>query len=264
MAKPPARMEGPMVLPRAFSLLRLLADQPQGMNLSAISTDLDVPKSSLSSTLKALTDQGYLSRKGTLYFLGSAAYSLASTILAGRTIRQIARPYLKRTMEQTGETVLLAELDPDQQFASYIDSVESDKSIRFSVPIAARRSLYCSAAGRIFLAYMSDRQRENYYDAAKMEKLTDNTATDRVSLEKIMSEIRETGVSITMGAYSADASGFAAPVFNSDGDIVAAVTIGVPLSRAEREKQKYIDAARKAGSDISNILGYSGGGKNRT
>ena len=116
-----------MVLPRAFSLLRLLAEEPQGMNLSGMAAYLDVPKSSLSSTLKALTDQGYLSRKGTLYFLGSEAYGLASTILAGRTIRQIARPYIEQTMENTGETVLLAQLDVDGKFASYIDTVESDK-----------------------------------------------------------------------------------------------------------------------------------------
>ena len=97
-----------MVLPRAFALLRLLAGNPSGMNLSSVSAELDVPKSSLSSTLKALTDQGYLNRSGTLYSLGSEAFSLASVIVAGRSLRQVARPYLERTMEQTGETVLLS------------------------------------------------------------------------------------------------------------------------------------------------------------
>ena len=261
MTKTATRVEGPMVLPRAFSLLRLLAEEPQGMNLSDMAAHLDMPKSSLSSTLKALTDQGYLARKGTLYFLGSEAYGLASTILAGRTIRQISRPYLEQTMEATGETVLLSQLDADQKFASYIDTVESNKSIRFSVPLAARRALYCSAAGRVFLSFMTDRQRANYYDSVVLERLTDATQTDRVELEQVVSEIRATGISITMGTYSADAAGFAAPIFNSDGDVIAALTIGVPVTRAERGSQKYIDAAIKAGADISKTLGYSGGGK---
>lgn len=261
MTKATTRMEGPMVLPRAFSLLRLLAEEPQGMNLSDMAADLDMPKSSLSSTLKALTDQGFLARKGTLYFLGSEAYGLASTILAGRTIRQIARPYLEQTMESTGETVLLSQLDPDRKFASYIDTVESDKSIRFSVPLAARRALYCSAGGRIFLAFMTDRQRAGYYDSVSMERRTENTETDRVEVEQVVAKIRETGISITMGTYSADAAGFAAPIFNSDGEVTAALTIGVPVSRAERDSQKYTEAAIKAAADISKILGYSGGGK---
>lgn len=260
MTKPTTRMEGPMVLPRAFSLLRLLAERQQGMNLSDLAANLDMPKSSLSSTLKALTDQEFLTRKGTLYFLGSEAYGLASTILAGRTIRQIARPYLEQTMESTGETVLLAQLDGDQRNASYIDSIESDKSIRFSVPIAARRPLYCSAAGRVFLAHMSDRARATYFDNVTMERQTDTTEVDRVELEKILTNIRKGDVSITMGSYSADAAGFAVPIYNSDGQIAAALTIGVPVSRAERDKQKYIDAALKAGADISKILGYRAGG----
>ncbi|WP_294221537.1 IclR family transcriptional regulator [uncultured Shimia sp.] len=254
-------MEGPMVLPRAFSLLRLLAEVPHGMNLSDMAARLDMPKSSLSSTLKALTDQGFLARKGALYFLGSEAYALASTILAGRTIRQIARPYLEQTMEETGETVLLSQLDPDQKFASYIDTVESDKSIRFSVPLAARRALYCSSAGRVFLAFMTDRQRASYYDSVSLERMTDKTETDRVELEQVVAEIRQTGVAITMGTYSADAAGFGAPIFNSDGAVTAALTIGVPVSRAERDKQKYIDAAIKTAANISKTLGYSGGGK---
>lgn len=260
MSKPTSRSEGPMVLPRAFALLRLLADAPQGLNLSAMSTSLEVPKSSLSSTLKALTDQGFLSRRGTLYFLGGEAYALASTILAGRTIRQIARPYLEQTMELTGETVLLAQLDVDEKYITYIDSVESDKSIRFSVPIAARRGIYCSAAGRIFLAHMADRQREAYYRDTQLEKMTDATPTDRLELEKIVEDIRKQGVSITMGVYSADAAGFATPIYNSDGNLVASITIGVPVSRAAREPEKYIEAARKAGADISKVLGYSEGG----
>lgn len=261
MSKPESRMEGPMILPRAFALLRLLAEQRQGLTLSCMAANLEMPKSSLSSALKALTDQGFLTRKGTLYFLGPEAYGLASTILAGRTIRQIARPYLEQTMESTGETVLLAQLDSDGKYASYIDSVESDKSIRFSVPLAARRALYCSAAGRVFMAFMSERSRSAYFDGAALERLTDTTETDRVELEKIATQIRETGISITMGDYSADAAGFAAPIFSADGDVAGVLSIGVPVSRAQRDETKYRDAAIKAAADISKVLGFSRGGK---
>lgn len=254
------RSEGPMVLPRAFALLRTLSRQPQGLNLSALAVSLRVPKSSLSSTLKALTEQDILTRRGTLYFLGPEAYGLASTILAGRTIRQIARPYLEATSEETGETVLLAELDTDQQNACYIDSVESDKSIRFSVPLAARRPLFTSAAGRVFLAYMTDQQRQVYYDTVKLEKLTNETVTDRAALETILAKVRLDDLAVTMGEYAIDAAGFAVPIRNSDGDIVAALTIGVPVSRAQRERDTYSQAAVKTGAAISKILGYSRGG----
>lgn len=257
MSKPATRGEGPMVLPRAFALLRLLADAPQGLTLSALAASIDVPKSSLSSTLKALTDQGYLIRRGTLYFLGGEAYALASTLLAGRTIRQIARPYLEQLMVETGETVLLAQLDVDEKHITYIDMVESDKTIRFSVPLAARRPLYCSAAGQVFLAHMGERQRDAYYRDTVFEKMTDATAIDRVDLERLTDQIRRAGLAVSMGGYTVDAAGLAAPVYNSDGSLVAAVVIGVPVARATREVEKYSFALQRLGKDLSKVLGHS-------
>ncbi|MGD9862897.1 MAG: IclR family transcriptional regulator [Pseudodonghicola sp.] len=246
-----------MVLPRAFALLRLLAEHSEGLNLSVIATNLEVPKSSLSSTLKALTDQGFLDRRGTLYFLGPEAYSLASTILARRSIRQIARPFMEKTLEETGETVLLAELEPDRKSCAYIDFVESDRSVRFAVAIGTRRPLYASAAGKVFLAFMSDAERAAYYDTVALEKRAERTITDRAVLEAELAQIRETGIAVTTAEYSNDAAGFAAPLRNSDGSIVGVLSIGAPVSRGERKREEYIGAARRAAAAISNVMGYS-------
>ncbi len=245
-----------MVLPRAFALLRLLAEETQGLNLSAVATSLDVPKSSLSSTLKALTEQGYLKRTGSLYSLGAESYSLASVILAGRTIRQIARPYLEKAMESCGETVLLATLDSDLRHFSYVDIVESPKSVRYSVPIGSRRTLYATSCGRLFLAHQSESLRQAYFDSVELERVTEKTITERAALENLLNEIRQSGVSVTLGDFSADVAGFAAPIFNSEGNMVAALAIGVPLSRGLQEEARFRDTAVKAGKAISNVLGH--------
>ena len=88
------KTDGPMALGRAMSLLRLLSNHADGLNLSTIATTLDVPKSSLLSTLNGLTEQGYLARKGSLYFIGEETWSLASALTAGRSLRKVARPIL--------------------------------------------------------------------------------------------------------------------------------------------------------------------------
>lgn len=256
MSSAVVRSEGPMVLPRAFALMRLLATMPQGLNLSQISTELDVPKSSLSATLKALTEQGFLLRQGTIYHLGSESFALASVILAGRSIRQIAKPYLEKTMEACGETVLLAVLDTDQKHASYVDIVESPKSVRFSVSVGTQRPLYGASCGRLFLAYMSEEDQKNYIDNVKLEAFTDKTITDKKELKKALDRTVAKGVSVTLGDYSQDAGGFSAPIYNSDGRIVAAITIGVPISRGLRETDRFIAEVVSAAEDISRVLGY--------
>ncbi|MEH6495033.1 MAG: IclR family transcriptional regulator [Pseudomonas marincola] len=256
MGKAVARSDGPMVLPRAFALLRLLASVPQGLNLSDISARLDVPKSSLSATLKAMTEQEFLVRQGSLYHLGSASFSLASVILAGRSIRQIARPYLERTMDTCGETVLLAVLDTDMKSASYVDIIESPKSVRYSVSIGTRRPLYANASGRLLLAYASEAHQNKYLETVSLEAVTDKTIVERDTLQTVLNDIYKNGVSITLGDYSEDSAGFAAPIFNSDGEVVAALVIAVPISRGLREKDRFRDVAIQSAQKISKVLGH--------
>jgi len=245
-----------MVLPRAFALLRLLAGEQQGLTLSVIAAHLEMPKSSLSSTLKALTDQKMLKRTGALYFLGPEAYSLASVILGGSGIRQIARPFLEKTMDACGETVLLAVLDSDMQHFTYIDIVESQNSVRYSVPIGTRRPLYSTCCGRLFLAFQPAASRQTYFDTATLRPLTGKTIVDHGDLMTCVDAIGHAGLSITMGDFSDDAAGFAAPILNAEGDMIAALAIGVPLSRGEREKRKFSDAVIQSARDISKVLGF--------
>jgi DNA-binding IclR family transcriptional regulator len=247
-----------MVLPRAFALLRLLAERPQGMNLSAVATSLDVPKSSLSATLKALTEQGFLTRTGSLYFLGPESYSLASIILAGRTISHIARPLLEKAMEESGETVLLAVLDGDQQHFTYIDSVESPESVRYSVAIGTRRPLYATSCGRLFLAHQSQSVRDVYLDAVALDRVTEKTVTERAALEELLASIKAAGISVTLGDYAPDVAGFAAPIFDSEGEMIAALAIGVPVSRGVREEARFRQSAITAGHEISKVFGFRG------
>lgn len=244
-----------MVLPRAFALLRLLAASPQGLSLSDTANRLDVPKSSLSSTLKALVEQSYLSREGALYSLGSQSYALASAILAGRAISQIARPFLQRAMEACGESVLLATLDPDGAHLTYVDIAESPNPVRYAVPVGTRRPLYATACGKIFLAERSEAARRAYYKATALEKKSDTTTTDPEALEAQFQTLRECGVSITFGEYSADAVGFAAPIRAAGGALAAALVIAAPISRGKRETERFVRLAGETAREISAILG---------
>lgn len=250
------RADGPMVLPRVFSLLRLLADNRRGLTLSELATRTSVPKSSLSSTLKTLHEQGLLTREGWTYSLGPEAFALASVILAGRTLSQIAHPTLVETMEQCGETVLLAALDRDSDYSVYIDIVETANAVRYSVPVGTRRPLYPTAAGRVILAYQTPEQLRAYFKRVRLEKCTDRTVVDRREIERLLEEIRRTGLATNSGEFSPDSSAFAAPVLNSSGALVAALTIALPTSRVEAKRAALEQQTQDAAARLSKVIGH--------
>lgn len=256
MASRTSKADGPMALGRAMSLLRLLSGHPDGLNLSTLAATLDVPKSSLLSTLSGLTEQGYLARKGSLYLIGEETWSLASALTGGRSLRQLARPVLERSVAECGETVLLAELNADRLGFSYIDFVESPKSIRFCARIGEQRPLYPTACGRLFLAFFSEKERDSYFKSVKLKPTSSNTVVARNKIEQILEKVRLTGLSITMGNYSDDAAGFSAPIRNASGDMVAGLSVGVPLSRGKREPDLFSRIAIDGAKAISALLGY--------
>jgi len=249
-----------MVLSRVFALLRLLAEKKRGMTLSEISSQTSVPKSSLSATLKALDEQGLLVRDGWHYSLGPEAYALASLIMAGSTLSQMAHHMLVEAMEECGETVLLATLDRDDTYSVYVDIVETPNPVRYSVPIGTRRPLYPSAAGRVLLAYQSPEKIRAYLDRAKLERFTEHTVIDKNEIERTLAGVRENGLSMSSGEFSADSSGFAAPVFNHSGDVIAALTIALPTSRAVAKREQLIEQIRRSAANLSRVVGHTGRG----
>ncbi|MCP1335461.1 IclR family transcriptional regulator [Futiania mangrovi] len=248
--------EGPMALARGFALLRLLATRPNGLNLSSIAAQLDVPKSSLAGTLKGLSDQGLIRRQGALYLLGEEALSLASMIMSGRSLRQIARPHLEKAMQECGETVLLAEMGSGQTAFAYIDFVETSKTIRFCAHIGEQRPLYPTACGRLFLAFMPDAERDAYFRKVKMAAVTDRTIVDRDKLEELLETIRQDGISVTMGDFSSDAAGFATPIRDASGAVCGGLVIGAPIARGKAENTRFRRIAKETAADISSVLGY--------
>ncbi|MBC7143250.1 MAG: IclR family transcriptional regulator [Rhodobacteraceae bacterium] len=257
--EPKARSEGPMVLSRVFALLRLLAENKRGMTLSEIAVQTSVPKSSLSATLKALDEQGLLVRDGRNYSLGSEAYAIASLIMAGSTLSRVAHHTLVETMEETGETVLLATLDRDEDYLVYMDIVETPNPIRYSVSIGTRRPLYPSAAGRVLLAYQRPEEIKAYLDRVKLERFTEHTVIDKDEIEKALTAVRESGLSMSTGEFSADSSGFAAPVFNHSGAVIAALTVALPTNRAVIKREHLIEQVRSGAAKLSRIVGHTGG-----
>lgn len=245
-----------MVLPRAFALLRLLSNDQGGMTLSAIAEELSVPKSSLSSTLRALVDQGMLARDGQLYRLGGEAFALASMIVAGRGLRRTVRPVLEQMCSDTGETVLFAVPTGDGRTVTYTDYVESTKAIRYAVTVGAKRPFYASASGLVVLAHQVFAERDTYLTQSYRPALTDRTVTDEQQLTRRLAAIRADGVAVSMGEFSPDAAGFSAPVRDSQGRVIAAFTIGVPLTRGERDAAALREAVCRGADTLSRMLGF--------
>ena len=247
---------GPRSLTRILGLFGVLAKQPDGLSLADLNAVLASPKSSLLNLLRPLVAEGYLLHSHGYYRLGPTAFRMAANIMSVWNFSRLMRPYLDELAARSKESVYIGVLDRDQQLITYVDAIDSGYSIRYAVTVGAHRPLYCTAAGRVLLAFADQEFQDNYFRTVQFVRQTAHTLTDRRALRAALEEIRHTGLSTSLGEMFEGSAAISAPIHGSEGEVIAAIAIGAPADRFEAKlpelREVLLDvAARISGKRIA-------------
>lgn len=246
----------PMALSRVLRVLRLLATAPNGMILAQLCAQLGVPKASLHVLLRGLLADNYVQRSDTTYRLGAESFSLGAALVAARSLSIVATPYLNEARARSGETVLIASIDRGAGRLTYTQIVESHKPVRYTVPAGTTRPLYATSAGRVLLAFQEADWTREYLRHAELRAMTDATVTDRRQLAKMIERIRIDGHATTIAEVTPDVAGFAAPIFQADGRVDAALIIAAPVERGRAAAERLRNVAIETAMRLSLALGH--------
>lgn len=246
----------PMALSRVLTLLRLLAAEPAGLPLARLHPMLGAPKTSVHALLRGLVGEGYVQRDGVMYRLGPQSFVLGAALVSARSLATIAMPFLHEARENSGETAVLAVIDRSARVLTYVAVLESHRLVRYSVPEGTTRPLFATSAGRVLLAHQDPTWVAEYLRTAELHPLTAKTVTDRRQLARVIKRAREQGYGSTLGEVTLDVAGFAAPVFDHDGRVDAAIVVAAPLDRGRAAGERLTTAAREAAARLSEALGH--------
>ncbi|MCC7275300.1 MAG: IclR family transcriptional regulator [Alphaproteobacteria bacterium] len=239
-------------------LLAALARNREGMTLADLTEHSRLPKSTVLSLLRALEGGGYVVKAQGSYTLGNEALKLGAAMVEGPRFPPSVRVALEQLAAATGESALLATLVTDEPLAVYVDVIESQATIRFTVPVGGRRPLYCTAVGLVLLAFQPQSYRDGYLRSLRPKRYTESTITDKARLEREIARIREDGVGVSLDLMIDGAGGVAAPVRNGSGAVIAVVAAGCPSARLIAKRDHLIACTRRCADEISALLGYSG------
>lgn len=90
--------------------------------------------------------------------------------------------------------------------------------------------LNAGAVGKLLLTYAPTEVRENLF-SAPLRAVTPHTFTDPEELRIEIERVRETGLAASVGENTTGAASIAAPVFDANAELIAAVSIGGPTER---------------------------------
>ena len=241
---------GPRALFRVLRILDALAASGESASLAELSASLGSPKSSLLNLLRPLVADGYLAMDGGHYRLGARSFRLAARIVSRWSFPGLIRAQMEDLALRTGETISLAVLDHDAMRVTYINVIESQQPVRYSMRVGMSAHLYCTAAGRLLLAMADQRWQENYLKTVQLKAYTPRTVTSVRKLRELLRTAREEGWAVSIGESMPNSGAVAAPVYGPKGDVVAAITIGAPSERLEGHldelREALVECAEKA------------------
>ena len=182
------------------------------------------------------------------YKLGKQLYFLGN--LAGRSIeiRSVAKATMERLRDQTRETVNLYVLDNDSRIC--IQQFESLQSVRHAVRIGEKLPLTLGATGKVLLAYQSSEFIESTY-------IRENPKRNKEDLKKELDQIVDEMFAKSIDEREVGSSAIATPIFDVNGNVIAALSISGPTTRFKEEViTKLRSLLIEGGIEISSNLGY--------
>ena len=249
--------DGLSVIERAARVLNVFAET--GQESLTFNELLEGGSMSRATTHRVLTDmveQGFLQQPDhrEQYRLGPLMLSTAVLADKHASAREAAHPRMERLRDQCGETVVLSELHGGSVVP--VARVDGLHEMRMSQEIGRRYPAYAGGTGKVFLAHLTPDELETYLSRVKFDALTPRTTKSVTALKRQVAEIRKIGVGVSAGERVPEAVAMAAPVFNSSGDVEAALTISGVASRTTIA-QAIEDAAlvRVFADEISSALG---------
>jgi DNA-binding IclR family transcriptional regulator len=241
---------------RAIDLIRRSAEHP--MSLGEAAEVLDVHKSTALRILQTLEAARFVRRTGAgTYVFGSGLIELSELALGSMDLRQFASSHLRALQRKTGHTVHLAQLTGDEII--YIDKVDSPAIDGVQLPSRIGRavSIYASAVGKMILAYLPADERDRLLAHVTFERFTPTTLTDRGALDAELELTRERGWAIDNGEHDAYVMCVAAPIRDSRGRVIAAVSItAIEVIATLEQVKEHLPALLETAERISGELGY--------
>jgi DNA-binding IclR family transcriptional regulator len=242
----------------ALDLLEQFHAETDELGVTELSKRLKLHKNNVFRLLATLESRGYIEQNKVTenYRLGLKTLELGQTFIKQMGLLRQSRPVIEDLVKTCNETTYIGVLKDFNII--YLDCIETSMTVRAVPRVGSRMPAYCTAAGKVQIAYMSDEEVDIYLPNRELQKYTANSITDREELKKQLAVIAEQGYAIDNEELDEGVRSVGAPIRDYTRRIIGAVSISGPSMRFsdERINKELIPMVIKASEEISAKLGY--------
>lgn len=214
-----------------LAILELLGGHPEGLTLTDICRKLGMTKNMAFRILNDMAARSYVARTDPekRYFLGGKLLQLGAPRVGDRNLVDEAAPEIRDLRDACDESVGLLVPLGDEAVLVYFQP--SRQPIRTIYDIGVRIPLHSNAPGKVFLAFGDGDDRRRRLKKPSLRRFNARTITDPRKLEAHLAEARAAGYTVDRAEEIEGCHCVAAPVYDREGRLIAAVVITGPSER---------------------------------
>lgn len=222
------------------------------LRLGEIRAVTGLPSTTCLRLLHNLCQEGFLTRDGDEYRIGTGMLHWFPVALAALDVVGLARPVLDELRDQTDELACLFVAEGTTRVC--VAMAQSRQGTVRRLAIGESLPLHAGSAGKVLLAY----------DAALLQKVkggtlarfTDRTPTDPASIDAAVSAVRNDGWAMSLNESYSGAGSISAPVFSHDGTVAAVVCLAAPVERFDEDiARRWLPFVQRAADALTSTLG---------
>ena len=248
---------------RAGNILRCLAEEEAPLKISELARRLHLDRGTTYRIMLSL-EKCKLVQKDEItgaYLLGMAAFELGNSFTSQMDFIEVSKPVMADLAESVRETVHLAVLSDNE--VVYIYKIDSPRSLVVMYKIGQRAPLYCTALGKVLLAFQPEIDKKRIVNQIKFIPFTPNTIVSKKKLLEGLIKVQHQGFATDFREYEEGVECLAAPILNHTGENIAALSFSGPQQKINtRQEKKFINSIVEAAAIISERLGYKKGDQN--
>jgi IclR family KDG regulon transcriptional repressor len=245
----------------ALEILEFLSTTTE-CGVSDLARTLGCQKSTVFRLLSTLKETGYITQDGSSekYSLSLKLFKIGSRVVNDLDLNKSALPIITRLAQTTSETVHLCALDNDQLV--YLQKIESTYSLKVTMMsrIGQGTPFYCTGVGKVLLAWQDSERIQAYLRSVNMESYTESTITDPLALASELQKVRIAGIAYDREEHELGVRCIAAPIFNQQGMVIAALSVSGPTVRmTDKQMESIRELVKDSAFEISAKMGFVAG-----
>ena len=244
---------------KTFIILDFLAKDNKPKSLKEIADGLNAPKSTLCGFLSKLQKQNAIVQDAYTgkYCMGIHMLDLGNSYIASLDIITTAKPIMKKVADKCKKSVHL--FMPDDMECMLIAAEEpSNMQLKIVMTVGTRTAMYSNAAGRVFLADMSNSYIKKYLESVTFKTYTRYSVSNAEQFMKKINRTRQMGYGEDHNERNIGMHAVAFPIKNVRGEAKYALSVmGLCNKKSDNDIPLMIKECRKAAGILSAHMGYS-------